>query len=254
MTPMATTLDALYGDALTLYQPKKAYRFGSDAMILAAAIRARPGQTILELGGGVGAVTLAGAVRLPKCRFTAIEREAAYAALLERNIVHNGMDARVTVVQGDIADKALAKKMGTFDHVVANPPFYKVQPKANSKSALRKAARAEENDTTLAEWVQAANRFLKPKGTVTFLHCADRVPELIPLFEKFCGAVTVFPLWPRAGKSAKRVVIQGTKGSRAPFVMAAGLVLHDAGEKYYTDAASAVIRRGADLWQAGDAS
>jgi tRNA1(Val) A37 N6-methylase TrmN6 len=199
-------------------------------------------------------VTLAAAVRLPKCRFTAIEREADYAALLERNIAHNDMGARITAVLGDITDKALAKKMGPFDHVVANPPFYKSQPKATSKSALRKAARTEEDETTLAEWVQAANRFLKPKGTVTFVHCVDRVPELIPLFEKFCGAVTVFPLWPRAGENAKRVVIQGTKGSRAPFVMAAGLVLHEAGGQYYTKAATDVIRRGASLWQAGDVS
>lgn len=251
MTTLATTLDRLYGDRLALFQPRDSYRFGTDAMVLAAAIRARAGQTVLELGGGVGAVTLAAAIRLPKCRFTAIEREADYVALLQKNIDHNDLSKRITAVPGDITDKALAKKMDLFDHVVANPPYYKPQPRANAKSRLRAAARAEETETTLEQWVHAANRFLKPKGTVTFVHCADRLPDIIPLFEKFCGAITVFPLWPRQGKPAKRVIIQGTKGSRAPFVMAAGLVMHDAGGQYYTDAATAVIRNGVSLWDAG---
>jgi tRNA1(Val) A37 N6-methylase TrmN6 len=53
--------------------------------------------------------------------------------------------------------------------------------------------------------------------------------------------VSVFPLHPRAGEAAKRVVVQVRKGSRAPLAMLHGLVLHAADGSYTTEA-DAVLR------------
>ncbi len=129
---------------------------------------------------------------------------------------------------------------------MANPPFYKEQKKARSK-ALRKVARQEEPEG-LEKWMQAANRFLKPKGTFTIIHTADRTDEIITRMKKFCGGVTVFPFWPREGEAAKRVIIQGTKGSKAPLLILPGLVLHHGAGNDYTKRASAIIKKGNSLW------
>src|SRR5690606_2434131 len=201
---------------------------------------------VLELGSGVGAALLAAALRLPDVRFTGIERELDYVTLLESNIARNALADRVTAIAGDVTDKTLAKNGGTFDHVMANPPFYKEQKKRTPKP-LRKAARQEEPDG-LVNWIAAANRFLKPKGTFTVIHTADRADEIITLMKKFCGGVTLFPLWPREGEAAKRIVIQGTKGSKAPLLILPGLVLHDGQGNYYSKRATAIIKKGVSLW------
>lgn len=247
MTALATTHDQLCEGELSLEQPKEGYRFGTDAMLLAASVRAKPGQHILELGAGVGGALLTAAMRTEKVRFTGIEREPDYFTLLEKNIATNKLVSRVTAIQGDVTDKNLAKNLGTFHHVIANPPFYKLQEKHTPKP-LRKAARQEEPDG-LEQWLKAANRFLKPKGTVTIIHSADRADEIIQGLKKFCGAVTLFPFWPTAGQPAKRVIIQGTKGSKAPLILMPGLVLHKDGDKYYTEKADAVIKHGQSLWE-----
>jgi tRNA1(Val) A37 N6-methylase TrmN6 len=56
----------------------------------------------------------------------------------------------------------------------------------------------------------------------------------------------VFPLYPREGKSATRVLVQGTKGSNAPIELRPGLVLHDRGNRFRPPV-EAVLRHGASL-------
>jgi tRNA1(Val) A37 N6-methylase TrmN6 len=58
--------------------------------------------------------------------------------------------------------------------------------------------------------------------------------------------VTIFPLWPRAGEAAKRVILQVRKGSRSELTLSPGLVLHAADGRYTTDA-DAVLRDGLAL-------
>jgi tRNA1(Val) A37 N6-methylase TrmN6 len=58
-----------------------------------------------------------------------------------------------------------------------------------------------------------------------------------------CGSHLVLPLWPRQGKPAKLVLLQGVRGGRAATELLPGLVLHEAGGGY-TEAAEHVLRGG----------
>jgi tRNA1(Val) A37 N6-methylase TrmN6 len=75
---------------------------------------------------------------------------------------------------------------------------------------------------------------------------ADRLDALVAALPDAIGGVVIVPLWPHAGEPAKRVIVSGIKGSRAPLTLSAGLVLHkpDGG---YTDDADAVLRDGVGL-------
>jgi len=60
------------------------------------------------------------------------------------------------------------------------------------------------------------------------------------------GAVTLFPLFPKAAEPAVRVIVQARKGSRAGMRLLPGLVLHEADGRY-TAKAEAVLRHGQAL-------
>jgi tRNA1Val (adenine37-N6)-methyltransferase len=79
------TEDALLGGRVQLLQPARGYRVAIDAVLLAAAIDAGPGQRILDLGAGVGAVGLCLAARLAGCSVVGIELQVALAELAERH-------------------------------------------------------------------------------------------------------------------------------------------------------------------------
>ena len=84
---------------------------------------------------------------------------------------------------------------------------------------------------------------LKPRGTLTLIHRADRLDDLIALLHGRFGAVTLIPLWPKAGRPAKRVLVTARRGARSPALLSAGLVLHEA-DGGFTPAAEAILRHG----------
>eukprot|EP00903_Cladosiphon_okamuranus_P016771 g15463.t1 len=108
--------------------------------------------------------------------------------------------------------------------------------------AAREAAMGEE--TPLAAWVAAAARRCKPRGTVTFVHRTERLPDLLSAFQACLGSLVVKPLIPRQGRESQLCLVQGRKEGRAAFRLAHGLVVHDGlrherdGTDYTTDAAN----------------
>lgn len=240
MGQVSTTDDAVYRGKVLLCQPAEGYRFGSDSMLLASAVPATYGQSVLELGCGVGAVMLAASYRLPEVYFTGIEREPVYAALAEKNIVTNDMQDRVKVQVGDLCERDLLVDMKEqFDHIIANPPYFSNDSHTSSANDLRRVAR-QADPGAIAQWVQAANRYLKPEGTVTFIYPEKQAQELIDALSQFTGNIMVLPLLPKEGVPAKRLLIQATKGVRGETRYLQGLVLHEA-DGAHTDYAEALI-------------
>ena len=95
-------------------------------------------------------------------------------------------------------------------------------------------------------WVRFLTAMTAPRGTLTLIHRADALAALLARLERRFGGLVVFPLFPRDGEPASRVLVRGVKGSRAPLRLARGLVLHEASGAY-SAAADAVLREGRAL-------
>ena len=105
------TEDRLLGGRVTLLQPQGGLRAGHDAVLLAAAVPARAGDRVLELGCGSGAAFLCLAARVPDLTILAVEREPGLASLARQNAERNGLAGRVTVIEGDVAEPALRRML-----------------------------------------------------------------------------------------------------------------------------------------------
>jgi len=247
---MKVTDDGFLGGRLQVLQSEKGYRAGIDAVMLAAAVPAVPGDNVLDLGAGVGVASLCVASRCLDVKATGLEIQSALVEMALENIKRNDLVLRARIIEGSISEKAaiLADKdvaYGSFDHVMTNPPFYEADKVWGSPDESKATAHALE-DVSLEEWLRVTCAMAKPKGTVTIIHRADALPDLLKGVEGKLGGLVAFPLWPGAGKEASRVLLQGIKGSRAPFKLAKGLLLHgeDGG---FTPEAEAILRNGAAL-------
>ncbi len=87
---------------------------------------------------------------------------------------------------------------------------------------------------------------VRSKGTVTFIHRADRIDALLGQVAGRAGEVVIFPLWPGPEKAASRILVRARKQVVAPARLAAGLVLHDADGRLSAGAES-VLREGRGL-------
>lgn len=237
------TQDAFLCGKLHLWQPRKGYRAATDPVLLAAACPAQPGQSVLDLGCGVGAASFCLAARVPDLRLAGLELQPAYAALARRNAVENSI--ALDVYEGNLAEMPRPLRVD-FDHVIANPPYY---PRGGTPSPNAGRATALQIDTPLSAWVEAATRRLAPGGWLTLICGADGLPEVLAAMGSKLGSASVLPLTPREGRPALRILLRARKTGRAAFRLLAPFVIHhgpahDGDRESYTPRANAVLRGG----------
>ena len=239
---MELSEDRLLDGRVRLRQGAGGYRAGMDAALLAAACDAGDGERVLEAGCGVGAVLLAAAIRRPGARFVGLERDAAALELAIGNIALNNLQDRVSACAGDVEgpDKTL---FGGFDAVVANPPFF------DDERALRGPAPAKRGawiaDGGLAAWLDFLTKAVREGGTITMIHRADRLGDI--LAAPRAGSFQVRPIHPFADEPASRVLIRAIRAGRAPLRLLPPLVLHPRGSGKHTAQAEAIFRGEAGL-------
>ncbi len=115
-----TSEDALLGGRVRLRQPKTGYRAAIDPVMVAAAVPAEDGSTVLDVGAGVGAAALCLAARVVGCRVSGIEIQRDLVRLAAGNVTLNGFDGRVEIMIGDLSRPPPRLAAGTFDHLMAN--------------------------------------------------------------------------------------------------------------------------------------
>jgi tRNA1(Val) A37 N6-methylase TrmN6 len=234
------TEDALLGGRVRLLQPRRGYRVAVDAVLLAAAIDAAPGQHVLDLGAGVGAVGLCLAARVHDCLVVGVEVQPALADLAERNAALNDMSARVRTIIHDLG-RPLPSDLGKFDHVATNPP-YLAAAVADPSPDPSKALATVESSADLARWLAVATGATKSAGTVLIIQRGDRLEEIVAHLVRLGWRDVVIKRLPPAA----RVLIRARRAGALQRIESPPLVLHRP-EGGYTDAAEAVLRHAAPL-------
>ena len=242
------SLDAFLGGRVTLRQPRRGFRSGIDAVLLAAAVDAAPGQSVLELGCGAGAASLCLAARVPGLVLSGLEIQPDYAALAVENAARNGV--AMTVATGDLQHMPPKLAAQGFDHVMANPPYYLPGKRGAAQNPGRERALAAA--TPLEAWIDAATRRLNPGGWLTMIQKAPRLGDMISALDSRLGSVTIKPIAPRKGRAAELVILRARKGGRADLILANPLISHK-GRRHVEDgpsyraAVEAILRDGGKM-------
>ncbi len=237
--------DRLLDGRVILRQATDGYRAGLDAALLAAACDARPGQRVLEAGCGAGGALLAAAFRRPEASFLGVERSPEAVGLARANASANGFDRRVDILQGDVEAGFKALNLEPFDAVMANPPFF------DDPGALRAPAAAKRGawiaDGGLAAWTSFLSKAVREGGTITLIHRADRLADILALLAPKSGSLQIRPIHPFADAPAKRVLVRAIKTGKAPLTLLPPLVLHARDGAKHTAEAEAILRGESDL-------
>jgi tRNA1(Val) A37 N6-methylase TrmN6 len=223
------TDDAFLGGRLRLRQPTSGHRAGHDAMLLAAATSARPGDRVVDFGAGIGVAGLAVAKRVTGIELVLVEIDEALAELARGNAASNAIRADVigldlTSAAGAFAAAGLPPD--SVDVVLMNPPFNDPIRHRASPDKAREIAHVA-TAATLATWIHAARRILKSGGVLTLIWRADGLAEVLAALDRGFGNLAILPVHGDTKKPAIRVLVRATKGGKAPTRIHAALVLND---------------------------
>jgi len=232
------TLDEIRFAGLQLFQPRNGYRYSLDALLLARfCAELRAGARIADLGAGCGIISLLLARLNPTAELAAVENNPDMAALIERNIRHNDLAARVSVCTEDVVNLRKSHAVSSFDLVVSNPPFRTPQSGKVSPRAGRDVAR-HETTAGLADFLAAAKYLVKPGGRICFIYHPSRLAEFIATATDMkLALLRLRMVHGTVGAEAKMFLAELAKGSRGDVTVEAPLIVYDARGEYTEEAA-----------------
>ena len=180
--------------------------------------------------------------------FTGVERDPAALSLARENITLNGMSAQVDVLSGDVERGFRSLGLDTFDSVMANPPFFDDPSAIRGPHPARAGAYLADNG--LKAWTDFMLKAVREGGTITLIHRADRLADILSALAPKAGSFRIRPIHPFADEPAKRVLVRAIKTGKAPLVLLPALVLHDRDGGKHSNAAEAILRGEAALgWE-----
>ena len=239
------TEDYLLAGSIQICQPKDGFRAAIDTVLMAASVPASSGHRVFEAGSGSGAAAICLGNRVPGSEITGIEIQPNMVTLAGHNIRLNQLQKNVKVMIGDIGGPPPPMLRGPFDHAMANPPFMGANEGRVPKQTETAIAKTF-GMTDLNDWITGIHFQLKRKGTITLVWRADKLHLAISALMLEFGDIRVFPLWPKPGRSAKRVLVRARKGVKTPMTLLPGLVIHRE-DGSYTSACEAVLKGGSSL-------
>jgi tRNA1(Val) A37 N6-methylase TrmN6 len=223
------TEDAFLGGQLLLRQPRSGHRAGHDAVLLAAATAAEPGQRVIDFGAGIGAAGLALARRVAGIKLALVEVDQRLADLARSNAAVNAIAAQIIVLDVTAAADAfiaVGLPADSADVVLMNPPFNDPSRHRASPQRAREFAHVA-TATTLEDWIGAARRTLKSGGALTLIWRADGIAGILAALERGFGSVALLPVHGDPEAPAIRVLVRAIKGGKAPTCLYPALMLND---------------------------
>jgi len=236
---LKVTADCLLGGKLSLRQPQRGHRAGTDAVLLAAAVPDANIDLLLDIGAGVGAAGLAAATLRPVSRLGLVEIDSDLAELASENLALNGLAERGRVHVADLFDRNSRRQAdlvgASAEIVITNPPFFDPARSRVSPDAGKRVAHVMpvSGPAALEAWINACLTLLASDGTFIIIHRPDALTTILSACTrpgKFPGGLTLLAIHPQKNKPASRILLRCRRGSRAPLEIAAPLILHDEGK------------------------
>jgi release factor glutamine methyltransferase len=138
--------------------------------------------SVVDLGAGSGALSLAIATEAPVSRVIAVEKSPEALVWLKKNVSHIAENVRI--VEGDVADVLPGIKC---DVVIANPPYIPQRQKLPRDVEAFEPHVALFGGPTGLEipqmFIEAAARLLKPQGVLVIEHGEDQAEEIAKLLD-----------------------------------------------------------------------
>lgn len=252
-TVMETTRDKFHNGAFEVLQPsQRGIRSGMDALLLAAALPENCHGVLADLGAGAGVAGLAALNLNRDLSLLAVEKNPEMAELARQTLLfssNSSLAHRSKVIELDVTSSGVDRlKAGlasdSVDHVIMNPPYNTTRERPPKDDMKAQAFMMGEGG--IDAWFRTAAAILRPGGTIAIIYRTENLGEVLACSQGRFGGLEIMPIHSRADEAAKRVIIRGTRASRAPMAIVPGFVVHNM-DGSFSEKADAIFKGQAHL-------
>lgn len=225
-------IDDLQRGGLRVIQRADAFRFGTDAVLLADFAAPRRHDCVCDLGTGTGIIPLLLYARENTISADAVEIQPDMADMAARSMAMNGLNEKIRVLPGDLRSIRTLLPHARYDLVTCNPPYGKAGGTLLNPDASKRLARHEES-CAIEDVACAAAWLLQNGGRLCCVFPAARMIELSDAMRKYRMAPKrIRMVHSRVEKAAHLCLMEGMLDARPGLIIEPPLVIYDENNAY----------------------
>lgn len=219
-------LDELQRNGYRIIQNPEKFCFGMDAVLLSGFARAKEGDKVLDLGTGTGIIPILMEAKTQAAHLTGLEIQEESVDMARRSVALNGLEEKISVMQGDIKEAGTLFDAASFHVVTCNPP-YMIGQHGLTNPKTPKAIARHEILCTLEDVVGQAEKLLCPGGNFFMVHRPFRLAEIMALLCKYkLEPKRMRLVYPFVDKEPNMVLIEAKRGGKPRMTVEKPLIVY----------------------------
>lgn len=204
-------IDDLEFKGLKIIQNKNGFCFGIDSVLLSDFSKNIRNADVIDLGTGTGIINILLSGKTENCNFIGVEIQKEVADMAERSVKLNNLDDKIKIINGNILELENYYKKNSFDVVVTNPPYKKINTGIINQEDKKIISR-HEITASLEDFIHIASYLLKDYGEFYMVHRPDRLVDIFAIMRKErIEPKKIKFVYPNRNKKANLVLIKGIK-------------------------------------------
>lgn len=208
-------IDDLEFKGYKIIQNSEGFCFGIDSVLLSDFTKdIRNNSRVMDLGTGTGilCILLSGKTNLKEIYGIEIQEEVANMA--KRSVELNSLQDKIKIINENILNLENVFEKGSFDAIVTNPPYKKINTGLQNESEKKLISR-HELTANLEDFIKVSKDMLKDKGEFYMVHRPERLVDIIYLMRKYkIEPKQIRFVAPKIGKEPNLVLIKGVKNAK----------------------------------------
>ena len=164
---------------LKLFQDTDMFNFSLDSVLLPNFVTLNTKiKNILDIGCGNLPISLILTTKT-SAKITAVEIQKDVYDIAYKNLVMNNKQSQIDLINGDIREVYQNYSTESFDVIVCNPPFFKVNELSHFNKNDYKTIARHEVTLNLNDIFRISKKLLKNNGVVAIVHRPERLVDII---------------------------------------------------------------------------
>jgi len=218
---------------MKIYQNTDWFSFSLDSVLLPNFVSLRKNvRNIIDLGTGNAPIPLILTTRTD-AKIIGVEIQKDVYELAKKTVELNKLDDRIELLNMDILDLKNVYESDSFDVVISNPPYFKLNESSNVNDDVHKIIARHEKCLNLEQLAYMAKYLLKNNGVFAMVHRTDRLIEIINVLSKNNLQVKKIRfIYPKENTESNMVLIEATKNGNVGLKLLPPLYVHDEDGNY----------------------
>ncbi len=225
--------DLLDYNGMKIVQDNDFFNFSLDSVLLPNFVTiTKKTKKILDLGTGNAPIPMILSTRT-NAEIYGIEIQKEIYQLAKESLAINGLEKRINLINDDMKNLKNYFPFNSFDLILSNPPYFKLNEKSNKNDIPQKTIARHEEKITLKEIIELAKKFLDNNGRFALIHRTDRLIEIIELLRKNnIEPKKIQLIYPKNNTESNMVLIEGRKNGNSGLKILPPIIVHNENGEY----------------------